>query len=613
MKSKLLLILLFFWSFYGSLKGQINSNYFEGRKSKLELLSPEKSVSLKIVNGNTENTSVNFTIEKNHKRYILKAQRLNGIKIYGATIKEVLDTKGNIIIIQDNSVFNPVSKSDIFPELKNILHSVGIDEEDVIRYEYYYFLIDEGTLIPTIRIRHKSGREILESMFDNEATLLLERTNKHNKDHENHNHNHNYASRENSNLNLVNGKALVFQPDPITSSGQIYGGDYAHNMGSTNSYLEAEQISVEIDVKFENGIYYLENNDVKIEDIEPPYWNIVTSTDGNFNFTRDQLGFQQVNAFYHSSMMKNEIKQYGFTDAVEYQIRIDADGSNGDDNSYFTGFKGDEEPNSYIEFGANDPSKSFQHVPDAEDAGVIAHEFTHAIVNSYSQDYDNTERLCLEEAIADYFSISYNSNYSLDRWQNIFKWDGHNEFWSGRSATSEKCYDDLSFTNQYSNTDLWVSAMMDIYFDLGKETTDKLMLHTISALSTNTSMHQAAKIFMKMDTVYYSSQNAMKIYKHFEKYCLLKQEDLNLNDEDLLEFKILNSMGFSNGEDVIIEFKVKTVGRIKIYDAIGRTIKSLKFNSNRVSINSSNLNSGVYIVNVEMLGKSEKFKLIKYQ
>ncbi|MCK5777080.1 MAG: hypothetical protein KAH25_12930, partial [Bacteroidales bacterium] len=378
--------------------------------------------------------------------------------------------------------------------------------------------------------------------------------------------------------------ASVFKPDPITSAHTVYGGEYRHNNGTNNPSLENEQIDVEIECYKENNTYYLKNNYCEIVDNDEPRWAPVTSDNGNFNYNRSQIGFQQVNAFYHISEMKKYLNSIGFEDAVDYSIEVDADGENGNDNSHFNsvGNKGN------ITFGAYIPQeylpegeKPEEHVPDAEDAEVIIHEYTHAISNSYNDFPISNERFTIEEAMADYMAVSYATNIDDHNWEKIFKWDAHNEFWDGRIATSTKCYSDIPYfpsNNYYLHSDVWTAPLMDIYFKLGKEATDKLVLHTIRSLGTRTTMEQAALIMMAMDTVYNNHENSMAILNTFKKYCILNDGHLSNDSYSMSRFKIINSKGFAQGGEMKIDFGYLLSGEIKIYDINGVNIFNKKIN-----------------------------------
>lgn len=136
---------------------------------------------------------------------------------------------------------------------------------------------------------------------------------------------------------------------------------------------------------------------------------------------------------YHISQQQEYIKSLGFKNIVDYQIHIDCHGLNQADNSSFSPYS---VPPS-IAFGQGG-------VDDAEDADVIIHEFTHAIMQSTSPDtYSGNERESMEEAYGDYMAASYSELYSGYHNDYVYNWDGHNEYWPGRVVTSDLTYPEV--------------------------------------------------------------------------------------------------------------------------------------------------------------------------
>ena len=531
-----------------------------------------------------------FKKTKSTNRLELHVQTHNDIEIYSASIKINFDNNRNPILYNDNTVsYTIVDKRD-FPTIDLISSFSNIKNHEILEHKKIYFPISESEIIPAIEITYNKDNKKYLSIFNYDYEII-----------------YNISLTIEKDIITKTANASVFSPDPITSAQTVYGGDFVNNSGATNSSLEAEQIDVSIDCRFDGTNYYLENNFVKIQDFASPNWAVVSNTTGDFSYNRSEKGFQQVNAFYHISKIKEQINIYGFNDAVNYPIKVDADGSNGYDNSTFTPSGN----NSYIQYGAYTGVEA--HIPDAEDAEVVVHEYTHAIVNSYSPNRSTNERRCLEEALADYIAVSYSTGINSYNWQKVFKWDG-NESWDGRKSTSTKCYTAIySWSNIYTNTDIWVAPLMDLYFEIGKETTDKLVLHTITALSSNTTMEQAALIMMSMDTVYNSNQNSMSIFNAFKNYCILNDSHLANDKYEVASFKVINSSAFAKGGEMELEFENIFSGEIKILNINGVTIYSEELNDqSNFKFSSKYINSGIYLVSIKNDEGSKTIKLCKY-
>ncbi|MCK5907341.1 MAG: T9SS type A sorting domain-containing protein, partial [Flavobacteriales bacterium] len=167
--------------------------------------------------------------------------------------------------------------------------------------------------------------------------------------------------------------------------------------------------------------------------------------------------------------------------------------------------------------------------------------------------------------------------------------------------------------NPYDNSDVWVAPLMDMYFDLGKDITDKLVLHTITALDVNTTMEQAALIMMSMDTLYNNHENSMVIFNTFKKYCILNDGHLSSDEYSMSRFKIINSQAFAQGGEMIIDFGYLLTGEIKVYDINGVNIFNKIINQKKnFNFSSENLNSGIYLINVITNDGSRTIKVCKY-
>ncbi|MCK5781232.1 MAG: T9SS type A sorting domain-containing protein [Flavobacteriales bacterium] len=535
-----------------------------------------------------------FKEEKKTKRFSLLNQTYNNINIFTATLKINYDQEGSIILYNDNSINIDLVSDGEFPKQELVPSYSNISKKYILESSKNYFPISESEIIPTLKLYYKIGQETFIVVFNSDYKIIYRKS----------------LSLDKTTIPTKSANASVFMPDPITTAQVVYGGNIAHNEGTSNSEIEAQQVDILIECKHENGIYYLENDHVKIFDFSAPRWDVVTSTDGNFNFNRSQVGFQQVNAFYHISSIKEQINLYGFTDAVDYQIKVDADGENGDDNSHF--HPSTPESRSTLEFGAYINGKT-EHIPDAEDAEVVVHEYTHAIINSYSNRRNTNERRCLEEAMADYVAVSYATGISAYNWEKIFKWDG-NESWNGRKATSDKCYSNLHFSNNpYDHSDIWIAPLMDLFFSIGKETTDKLVLNTITALDGNTTMEQAALIMLKMDSTNNNHKNSTEIFETFKKYCILNDGHLSNDNIELSSFKIINSKSFANGGELIIDFGKSFTGDIKIYSTVGYIIFQTKvLDSRTLELNSQYFDSGIYLINIQNENTDITSKIIKH-
>jgi len=293
-------------------------------------------------------------------------------------------------------------------------------------------------------------------------------------------------------------QAMVFLPDPLTTAEKDYGGAYIDQDDQDHPMLNAERVMVDIEVDFSDGVFYLRNDYVTVAEVSAPIFPAATSDDGTFFFNRSEQGFEDVMVLYHISNFKKYLETLGYGSLMDRSITVDAHGINGQDNSFFR-----YNPESLI-FGEGG-------VDDAEDADVIIHEYGHALSNdaSPSSNVDGShERQALDEAYGDYFATSYSRSFSEYHWEEMFTWDGHNEFWGGRRTDTDKLYPkDLDAFDIYDSSEIYSSALMDVYEVLGREKTDQLVLQSMYFNYSQTSLEEAAENILIADEELFDGAN----------------------------------------------------------------------------------------------------------
>jgi hypothetical protein len=252
-----------------------------------------------------------------------------------------------------------------------------------------------------------------------------------------------------------NGKGTIYNPDPLTRMQTVYGGAYRDNDDSDTPELTAARDTVVLnDLYFDGSKYQLRGPYCLVTDIEPPDDLLPQfSSPDSFNFTRSQAGFESVMVYYHIDRCYRRLVQLGFEIPTLHEFKVDAHGFSGADNSHFS------QTGNYCAFGEGG-------VDDAEDADVIWHEYNHAIQYHVTGDmlYQG-ETMALVEGSADYWAASYSRSINSYHWQDVYNWDGHNEFWEGRSCDKEWHYPEdvqsLLYDNrEYEAGQLWSSVLI---------------------------------------------------------------------------------------------------------------------------------------------------------
>ncbi|WNJ19833.1 T9SS type A sorting domain-containing protein [Pontibacter sp. G13] len=364
----------------------------------------------------------------------------------------------------------------------------------------------------------------------------------------------------------TSGRGLAFVPDPITQGQTTYGAMFTDNSDLHTATLGSLMDTVILrDLTYDNGEFLLQGPYVEIQDIASFSYPIATSTDGTFYFQRDQSGFEDVMCYYHIDTFQRYVQHLGFTDMGNEPIQIDPHGRADFDNSTFF-------PNgsaSYILFGDGG-------VDDAEDADVIIHEYGHALSNAVSPSTNSgKERQGLDEGFGDYIAAGYSYDLDTYRWEDIYTWDGHNEFWSGRSANDPGTYPP-SGNSIYDFGTLWASAMMDVRLDIGGPAADAIMFEAMYSLFNNMTLEDAANLLLDADTALFSGVHSQAILSSFCSRNILNHPNCISvsNGPDVANF---SWEAFPNPAKDRVRLRWKGVIqgvqlRIRIYNPLGQTL-----------------------------------------
>jgi len=319
-----------------------------------------------------------------------------------------------------------------------------------------------------------------------------------------------------SSSNRVQGSGYVYLTDPLSAARKFYNstGFTDDNDADTDSLTYYRSLVALDSLTFEDDLYKLKGPYVNVTDIESPadpsYFTAVMPD--SFRYTRSQQQFEAVNVYYHITKSYQRLLELGFANATLAQLRIDPHGFQGQDNSHYS------PTGNWIGMGEGG-------VDDAEDADVIWHEYGHAINYNFVPTWGGGESGSLGEGYGDYWAASY--SLSLRQWQPgdmqldwIFNWDGHNPFWMGRVDNDSRTYP-FSGLPIHSAGQIWNSALMGIWGDLGRDITDRLVIKSLMYLGSNVTAADAANAIIQADRDLYQGTHVQTLVhwlgteKHF--------------------------------------------------------------------------------------------------
>ncbi len=285
---------------------------------------------------------------------------------------------------------------------------------------------------------------------------------------------------------LVDGTAMVFDPDPLTKTTSIYGGNYADNGDATNPDLDAARTEVTLyDLDFNGSTYSLMGPYVEIVDVESPSTGLFSQASSDFDFTRDEQGFEAANCYHHIDKSFRYINDdLGiplvsiFNNGV---MRFDPHGLNGADNSYYS--------SGTLVFGEGG-------VDDAEDMDVVLHELGHGL-HDFITNGNLSQVNGLSEGTGDYWANSYKR--SLGLWETtdasyyyVFGWDGHNPFWPGRVTNYGAMYPGGLTGSIHTDGQMWSTVLLEIWEIIGREKADAAVWEGLAMTSGSTNQQNAA-------------------------------------------------------------------------------------------------------------------------
>jgi len=548
---------------------------------------------------NQPTISLELAFSKNtkHTKQFLFAVYYQNLPVYNHTIKISLDANFNILsvkkecpylsLLENYTVENEVNEW----SKKNIDQTILSKWNDIqlVKSKQYqiYFENEKPQIVLQLTAWNKSLDEAI--LIGLDGAILKEI---------------NYA-RHLLKDTLV--AAKVFKPDPLTTLNKQYGGIYIDNNDVNDTWINNAYFTVNLPISFNNNnqTFSLENGFVRIEDFESPNILPTTNTTPNFIFTRNQPGFEECNIVYHITQFQNYIASIGYDTLLTDGITADAHGQFGADNSVF--FRNGGNPT--LSFGTGG-------VDDAEDADVIIHEYCHGISwSANGNDNFSNERAGLDEGVADYFATSYSRSLNTYNWENMFSWDGHNSFWTGRIANTTTNYGTTN--GMYQLGEIWNSAMSAISTNLGNFITDRLMLESLHFFTNNTTLPEAAMYVLKADTLLFNGMNTPNICAHFQLRNILNSNCLPVSIAEIQNSpvcQLVNTMGFAKGENSLsILFPNYTNGSYVITDMTGKTIaKELFRSSKNLAISPEKLQTGIYLLTLKIGTQTQTFKIAKW-
>ncbi|WP_299250515.1 T9SS type A sorting domain-containing protein [uncultured Lacinutrix sp.] len=393
---------------------------------------------------------------------------------------------------------------------------------------------------------------------------------------------------------MATGTAMIFDTDPLTATTSPYGGQYVDGNDATNAALDAARTPVNLlDIELAGGNYRLRGPYTEIAELTAPNKGLFIQTTSNFEFNRQEDGFEAANIYYHTDKAMRYINiDLGITLAPSQNggvIRFDAHGANGADNSFYSG--------GTLNFGEG-------CVDDGEDADVILHELGHGL-HDWITNGGLSQVNGLSEGSGDYWANSYKRSLGLwsasDAARNwVFGWDGHNACWNGRSTVYGAQYPGGLVGQIHTDGQMWATTLMEIWEDIGREKTDKAFLEGLGMTNSGTNQQNAAiavrQAAIDMGAAHgYTCDDIQAITDRFtaQGYSL-PAYNCNLSVD---EFAVNAISIFPNPTNGILSFKnIKEEYNVAVFNMLGQKVKDQTINTSANLMDVSNLATGTYFI-----------------
>jgi Zn-dependent metalloprotease len=429
-------------------------------------------------------------------------QKVNGLPVYGSSIAITINKNSKITFVASNTItgidfdkkFISNNKSKLTKEQAvSIANSyLGFKELKFNKADLVFYKEQSGNQYETWKVRVSPKGEKAsewELLIDSSSGKIL---------------------RAEDKLRRIEGKGMVYKPDPVTAAHHVYGDkgfvDNTDSPTSSNTsqmpkdspVLTAARSSVTLkDISLSNGKYILESKYAKCDDSEQPKDNACPAeVKAEFNYTRLNKYFDAVTAFYAIDTYMRYVNETLNVKVMPYQyktgVNYDPHGLNGDDNSHYSE-------------GSGKMAMGQGGVDDAEDSMVVIHELGHGIHDWITHgNAGNSSEDGIGEGTGDYLASGYVRDLPENTWKPtdpqynwVMRWDGHNPFWPGRVSNwniGRKYPSDVVNTgDSHKSGQYWSSCNLVARDKIGGVAMDKAFLNGLSKTIEATSQVGAAQ------------------------------------------------------------------------------------------------------------------------
>ncbi|MFC0187084.1 M36 family metallopeptidase [Fictibacillus aquaticus] len=422
------------------------------------------------------------TIETKAATYVRYQQTVNGAPVFTKQVTVTLDRSGNALMaVSDYTPYTKIeeakqklAKNDAESKAaKHLGAAAGRWAQDKNEFGY---TIENGTAVPVYKVTLHA-----EEPFGAWEVYVHAGTGK--------------VLKKKDLNQKVNGTGQVFMPNPIESQGSVTG--LADNNDADSAALNAQLKTVTLQGLSGNG------------KLTGQYVNIyskskTSSANHVFNYTRSDNRFEDVMVYYHLDTLQRYIQSIGFNNINNRSITANVNTYKKDNSFYSPSTK-------ELTFGTGG-------VDDAEDAGIIAHEYGHSIQDNQVPGFGNSaEGGAMGEGFGDFLGATYEDAAAPNSFGSacVGEWDAISYSSSNppclRRLDKNKVYPRDVVNQVHADGEIWSQGLYDLAGALGRDTATKLVLQSHWSLTPNATFNDGARAIKQADQLLNGGRNAAKI------------------------------------------------------------------------------------------------------
>ncbi|SDX02979.1 Zn-dependent metalloprotease [Marininema mesophilum] len=429
------------------------------------------------------------TISTKVATYVRYQETINDRPVFDKQITVTINKKGKAdLIVSGYAPYKEVKSIKNKQPVTNIenkaLKGIGAKSKDkwAPTINKYGYIIQDGKAIPSYRVVSHTKKPFgaWETIINAENGVVLKK----------------------KNLNQeATGVGKVFRPNPLESKGST--STFKDKNNADSPALTRQLKSVHLyNLK---GKGYLKGSYVSISSKAKTY-----SSTNTFNFTRSKNSFEDVMVYYHIDKMQRYIQSLGFKNINNRSLVANVNGTN-DDNSFYS------PSTKKLTFGTGG-------VDDAEDAGIITHEYGHSIQDNQVPNFgSSSEAGAMGEGFGDFLGATYEDYLAPSSYGKacIGEWDA-TAYSSAKTPCLRRLDKNKVFPRDlkgevHADGEIWSQALYDMATAFGRDKATKIILQSHWSLTGNATFKDGAKAIIAADKALYKGSHLSTIKKIFAK------------------------------------------------------------------------------------------------